>query len=85
MSYFIYGVLGMLFTVLLFAGGTVFGWWLRIKYMDKTAAALKVELSEQEKQRQREEAQAFNQLANYSPELAYGIVRADDIYETDKG
>lgn len=85
MSYFIYGVLGMLFTVLLFAGGVVTGWWLRNKYAEKTAAALKVELTEQEKLRQREEAQAFNQLANYSPELAYGIVRADDIYDTDKG
>ena len=40
-------------------------------------------MSEQEKRRQKEDAQAFSQLANYSPELAYGIVRAGDIYETD--
>ncbi len=85
MTYFIYGVLGMLFTVALFAGGVATGWSLRIRYTKKTAAALQSELSEQEKRRQKEDAQAFSQLANYSPEMAYGIVRADDIYESDKG
>ena len=83
MTYFIYGVLGMLFTVALFACGVLTGWHLRIRYTKKTAAALQSELSEQEKRRQKEDAQAFSQLANYSPELAYGIVRAGDIYETD--
>ena len=85
MTYFIYGVLGMLFTIGLFAGGVATGWHLRIRYTKKTAAALQSELSEQEKRRQKEDAQAFSQLANYSPEMAYGIVRADDIYESDKG
>ena len=87
MTYFIYGVLGMLFTIALFAGGIYLGWRLRIRYEDKTAAALKIELSEQEKRRQREDAQAFGQLANYSPEMAYGIVKPEDIYdyESDKG
>ena len=85
MTYFIYGVLGMLFTLVLFAGGIATGWSLRIRYTKRTAAAVQTELSEQEKRRQREDAQAFGQLANYSPELAYGIVRAEDIYETDKG
>lgn len=84
MTYFIYGVLGMLFTVALFAGGVYVGWRLRIRYTEKTAAALKTELSEQEKQRQREEALAFRQLANYNPDLAYGVVRASEIYEQDK-
>ncbi|MBQ1792835.1 MAG: hypothetical protein II008_21885 [Oscillospiraceae bacterium] len=83
MTYFIYGVLGMLFTVALFAGGVAVGWHLRIRYTARTADAVKTELSEQEKRRQKEDAQAFSQLANYSPELAYGIVRAGDIYETD--
>ena len=85
MTYFIYGVLGMLFTVALFAGGIAIGWRLRIRYTDKTAAAVRTELSEQEKRRQREDAQAFSHLANYSPELAYGIVKAADIYDTDEG
>lgn len=85
MTYFIYGVLGMLFTIVLFAGGVWLGWHLRIRYTNKTAAALKIELSEQEKRRQREDAQAFGQLANYSPELAYGLVKPDDLYDIDKG
>lgn len=85
MTYFIYGVLGMLFTLALFAGGIWLGWRLRIRYVSKTADAVKNELSEQEKRRQKEEAQAFGQLANYSPELAYGVVKADDIYDIDKG
>jgi hypothetical protein len=71
----------MLFTIALFAGGVWLGWRLRIRYTDKAAAALRTELSEQEKKRQREDAQAFSQLANYSPELAYGIVSPDDIYD----
>ena len=83
MTYFIYGVLGMLFTIALFAGGVWLGWSLRIRYTNKTAAALQTELSEQEKRRQREDAQAFGQLANYSPELAYGIVRPSDLYDLD--
>ena len=83
MIYFIYGVIGMLFTVALFAGGVWLGWHLRIRYADKTAAAVKTELSEQEKRRQKEDAQAFGQLANYNPEMAYGLVKADDIYDID--
>lgn len=82
---FLYGVLGMLSTIALFAGGMAVGWHLRIRYTEKTAAALRTELSEQEKRRQKEDAQAFNQLANYSPEMAYGLVRASDIYDSDKG
>ena len=83
MTYFIYGVLGMLFTLVLFAGGVMTGWHLRIRYQSKTAAAVKTELSEQEKRRQREDAKAFDQLVNYSPELAYGLVKTDDL--SDKG
>ena len=73
----------MLCALALFAGGVAAGWRLRIRYTDKTADAVRIELSEKEKRRQREEAQAFSHLTNYSPELAYGIVKAADIYETD--
>lgn len=83
MTYFIYGVLGMLFTVCLFAGGVAVGWHLRIRYTDRTAAAVRVELSEQEKRRQREDAVAFNQLSNYSADMAYGVVRASDLYDDE--
>ena len=41
-----------------------------------------VQLSEQEKKRQKEDAQAFDQLVNYGPEIAYGLHRTEDIYET---
>ena len=82
MTYFIYGVLGMLFTVALFALGVAVGWHLRIRYTARTADAVKTELSEQEKRRQKEDAQAFDQLVNYGPEIAYGLHRTEDIYET---
>lgn len=82
MMTFFYGVLGMLLTLVLFAGGVVLGWHLRIKYQDKTKAAVHFELSEQEKKRQKEDAQAFDQLVNYGPEIAYGLHRTEDIYET---
>ena len=85
MTYFVYGVLGMLFTVVLFAGGVIAGWFIRIRYVDKTKAAVHTELSEQEKRRQAEDARAFGQLVNYSPEMAYGIHRSEDLYDdTDK-
>ena len=85
MIYFIYGVFGMLFAMVLFGGGAAAGWALRVKYVQKTVAAVQTELSEQEKRRQREDAQAFSRLANYNPEMAYGIVKAEDIYDEDKG
>lgn len=84
MSEFMYGVLGALLTVALFAGGVIAGWHIRIRYEDKTKAAVHTELSEQEKRRQKEDAQAFDQLVNYSPEMAYGLHRTEDIYD-DKG
>jgi hypothetical protein len=82
MNTFFYGVLGMLVTLLLFAGGVVLGWHLRIRYDDKTKAAVHIELTEQEKKRQKEDAQAFDQLVNYGPEIAYGLHRSEDMYET---
>ena len=84
MNTFFYGALGAILTVALFCGGVVAGWFLHIRYVDKTKAAVHTELSEQEKRRQREDAQAFDQLVNYSPEMAYGIHRTEDIYDTDE-
>lgn len=78
MTYFIYGVLGMLFTVGLFAGGVFLGWHLRIRYTDRTQAVVREELTEQEKRRRKEDAQAFDTLVNYSPEMAYGLDRPPD-------
>ena len=83
---FFYGVLGMLCTVLLFAGGVVVGWVGHIRYMRHEEAARKIELTEQEKRRQREEAHAFHQLTNYNTDIAYGIAKVSEIYDdTDKG
>lgn len=73
MTYFIYGVLGMLFTVALFSGGVFLGWHLRIRYTDKTKLAAHEELTEQQKREAKEAAKAFDQLVNYNPEIAYGL------------
>ena len=73
MTYFIYGVLGMLFTVALFAGGVFLGWHLRIRYTKKTQAVVREELTEQQKREAKEAAQAFDTLVNYNPEMAYGL------------
>ena len=83
MIYFVYGVLGMLFTIALFAGGVFLGWHLRIRFVHKTNAAVKSELSEKEKREAREAAKAFDTLVNYNPDVAYGINRRQD--EEDKG
>ena len=78
MTYFIYGVLGMLLTVALFTGGVFLGWHLRIRYTDKTKTAVRAELTEQQKREAKEAAQAFDTLVNYSPEMAYGLNRTPD-------
>jgi len=82
----LYGVLGMLLAIALFGGGAALGWHLHIRFQDKTKAAVHIEMSEQEKRRQKEDAQAFDMLVNYSPEMAYGLHRTEDTYDTsDKG
>lgn len=83
MIYFVYGVLGMLFTIGLFMGGVCLGWHLRIRFVHKTNAAVKTELSEKEKREAREAAKAFDTLVNYNPDVAYGLIKSRD--EEDKG
>ena len=83
MEYILYGAIGALLTVALFSAGVYTGWRVHIRYAEKTAAVVHTKLTEEEKKRQREDAQAFDQLVNYSPEMAYGLHRAEDIY--DKG
>ena len=82
MENILYGAIGALFTVALFSAGVYTGWRVHIRYTEKTAATVRTELSEAEKRRQREDAQAFDQLVNYSPEMAYGLHRTEDIYDT---
>ena len=78
MNGFIWGVLGMLATLLLLVGGFGIGWNCNNLYRKKTAAAVKQELSETEKRRIAEEAAAFDTLMNYSADMAYGLVKNEE-------
>ena len=68
-----WGVVGTLMTLAVVAGAFILGWKANDIYRAKMVKAEARTLSEKEKQRQKEDAEAFRQLLEYSPEMAYGI------------
>ena len=73
MIYILYGVLGVLLTLILFAGGALLGWKAHKVYLEKTKTAIQTELTEQQKREAKEAAKAFDVLVNYNPDVAYGL------------
>lgn len=69
----LWGVLGMLLALALAGGGFFFGWKSNDFYRSKTTAAVARELSEKEKLRQKEDAEAFQLMLNYNADVAYGV------------
>ena len=70
---FVIGFLGALVAMVLFGGGIVIGWLLN-RYVDGNTQKVTAEaLTEKQKQRVKEEQEAWNQLHNYSVETAYGM------------
>jgi len=73
----VYGALGALFVLALFAGGFVTGWKVRAKfYRAKVESPAEAELKKIQ-----EEQDAFRLLQNYNSDMAYGIHAVKDELE----
>ena len=69
----LWGVFGTLLTLGIIAGAFLCGWKANDIYRSKMVRAEARALSDKEKQRQKEDAEAFQQLLDYSVEVAYGM------------
>lgn len=67
------GMLGFLIALALFCGGGVCGYFLCKKLIVAKNTSSIEALSKQEEERIRQERLAFDQLMNYSADVAYGI------------
>lgn len=72
---FIYGFLGALALTLILGIGVVIGWKLKSHDEARTQRVTAEELTQTQKQRIRDEQEAWKSLHNYSVEDAYGIPR----------
>lgn len=68
-----WGVIGTLLTLGIVCGAFIAGWKANELWKAKTAKAEARVLSEKEKQRQKEDAEAFQTMLNYNADVAYGI------------
>ena len=73
MAYILLGVLGAVLALGLVAGGFAAGWKMNNFCREKTVAAAAEALTEQEKQRLKEDQEAFQELLNYNADKAYGL------------
>ena len=73
MPYVLWGILGAVLALGLFAGGFVAGWKVNNLCRKKSVAAAAEALTEEEKRKLREEQLAFQQLLNYNADMAYGL------------
>ena len=81
MELFVYGFLGALMALFLYAAGAAAGWLAHRLYV-KSKAPFVERPGEQERRRLMEEQQAFRLLQNYSAERAYG--QLSDFEHTDE-
>ena len=70
---FLMGFLGALLAVGLFVAGTCIGWTLKGQHFAQTQKVTAEALTEAQKQRVREEQEAWMALHNYSVDDAYGV------------
>lgn len=80
---FLIGFLGALAAMGLLFSGSLIGWKARSAFEKYRTRKTAEELTELEKQRIREEQQAFSALQNYSSERAYGLMK--DPLERERG
>ena len=82
----VYGALGMILVLLLFAAGMYVGYKLNArKVADEAVKARKPETpAEAERRRLIEDQNAFRQMMGYSAEVAYGMTSAKD-FEVEDG
>lgn len=70
---FLYGALGMVLVLAVFAVGVAVGWKLKIKADDKTVDVQQQAIGEKERQQMLEDQQAFRIMLSYNVDMAYGI------------
>lgn len=82
----LYGALGAVLVLLLFATGIFVGYSTRVKIAEHEAAKIPTPETPEEAERRRliEDNKAFRTLTNYNAEMAYGTVRADQ-YTVEDG
>lgn len=68
----IYGAVGALIAMLLFIGGGLLGWFIRGRLERQRVRRTAKELTKRELQALKEQQEAFRQMQNYTPEIAYG-------------
>jgi hypothetical protein len=69
---FIYGFLGAILALGVFATGVICGWRLNEKMREKKAVIAEQQVGEEERRRLKAEQDAFRQLINYNTSVAYG-------------
>lgn len=69
---FIYGFLGAILALGVFATGAICGWRLNEKMREKKAVIAEQQVGEEERRRLKAEQDAFRQLINYNTSVAYG-------------
>jgi len=78
----VYGFLGAVIALGVFAAGVFCGWRLSEKLREKRAVIAEQQIGEQERERLRKEQEAFRTMLNYNADQAYGT--APDDYLTDE-
>lgn len=69
----IYGFVGAILALGLFAAGAYCGWRMNEKLREKKAVIAEQQIGEAERERLKREQEAFRTMLNYNPDMAYGI------------
>jgi hypothetical protein len=75
----IYGFVGAILALGLFAAGAYCGWRMNDKLREKKTVIAEREIGEAERDRLKREQEAFRTMLNYNPDMAYGINVGDYI------
>ena len=68
----IYGAVGALIAMALFIGGGFLGWFIRGRMERQKVRKTARDLTKREIQELKDQQEAFRQMQNYTPEIAYG-------------
>ena len=79
MTYIIYGAVGVIAVLLLFAGGVFAGWKLHVAYEKHNHKVVTESVSEEEKREFLAQQKAFDNMLHYNVNQAYGLT--DPLYE----
>ena len=69
----VYGFLGAILALGVFAAGAYCGWRLNEKLREKRSVAREQQIGEEDRARLQREQQAFRTMLNYNADMAYGI------------